>query len=251
MDLKCPFCHTHLKSAKNFCPKCGRKLSTDTKTESHPLHLVLIFYLLIIALIAADTIYFKYNETGLWYEITGNLVFMGLTAIFVLFDLTSILNLYKIPDINWKILLFSFLFPLISAPLVGISMEKLNLFLGYTNPNYYMDYLHYEHPVFWSLFFVVIMPPLVEEIAFRGFLQQQLLKITSPHIAVIGSAFLFAFVHFSIISIVWLFPFGMVLGYIRNKYKTLWYGMIIHGIHNLIILAMDYYNYNNLTISNL
>ncbi|WP_340067190.1 type II CAAX endopeptidase family protein [Ascidiimonas aurantiaca] len=239
-----------MKSVKNFCPKCGRKLKPNPKTESRALYLVLIFYLLIIGFIAVDTIYFKYNETGLWYEITGNLLFLGLTVLFVLFDRTSVLSLYKIPRSNWKILLFSFLFPLVSAPVVGISIEKLNRFLGYINPNYYMDYTNYEHPVLWSLFFVVILPPLVEELAFRGFLQQQLLKITSPHIAVIGSAFLFAFVHFSIISIVWLFPFGIILGYIRNKYKTLWYGMIIHGIHNLIILAMDYYNYNSLTFSN-
>ena len=83
-----------------------------------------------------------------------------------------------------------------------------------------------------------------EELAFRGYLYNQLRKVTSDKNTIIATAFLFALIHFSFLSLIWIFPFGLLLGYFRKKYNTLWLGMIIHFIHNFIVLMLDYYFYS-------
>ena len=92
-----------------------------------------------------------------------------------------------------------------------------------------------------AFLFIAITPPVFEELAYRGFLFNQLEKVTSPQTTIILTAFIFALVHFSIISLLWIFPFGLLLGYLRYKYNTLWLGIVIHFIHNLIVLSLDYY----------
>tara|TARA_Y100000780_G_C13561857_1_gene369410 strand:- start:355 stop:666 length:312 start_codon:yes stop_codon:yes gene_type:complete len=99
--------------------------------------------------------------------------------------------------------------------------------------------------MFWAILFIAITPPIFEELAFRGFLFNQLQKVVSERVTIIATAFIFALVHFSFISLLWIFPFGIVLGYLRSKYNTLWYGIIIHFIHNFLVLMMDYYFYNS------
>jgi membrane protease YdiL (CAAX protease family) len=96
-----------------------------------------------------------------------------------------------------------------------------------------------DHALLWAIFFIVILPPIFEELAFRGFLFNQLQKVTSQNVTIVATAFIFALVHFSFISFIWIFPFGLVLGYLRSRYNTLWLGIIIHFIHNLSIVLID------------
>ena len=107
------------------------------------------------------------------------------------------------------------------------------------------DYEAYTNTFFWVLIFYTVIPPIFEELAFRGFLFNQLRTIVSPSVTILATAFIFALIHFSWISIVWIFPFGIVLGYLRHRYNTLWLGMIIHFIHNLLVVLLDYYYYNS------
>jgi membrane protease YdiL (CAAX protease family) len=110
--------------------------------------------------------------------------------------------------------------------------------------NTYVQYLYLEHPLAWGIFFIAILPPIFEELAFRGYLFNLLKRVTNARNTIIATSFLFALVHFSFISIIWIFPFGLLLGYLRNKYNTLWLGMIIHFIHNLIVFLLDYFVFN-------
>lgn len=83
------------------------------------------------------------------------------------------------------------------------------------------------------VFFTAITPAVFEELGFRGYLMQSLLKISDKQQAIYVTAFLFAILHLQIVGLVWLLPLAVFLGYIRIKENTLWYGISIHFAFNL------------------
>lgn len=82
---------------------------------------------------------------------------------------------------------------------------------------------------------VIIIPPLFEEILFRGFLleglRQSPFKDTG---AVFFSSFLFAIVHtqYSDVYLLLIFGVGLLLAYARLKTNSLYLSMLMHGIYN-------------------
>lgn len=242
--MECSYCHTIFEKKRNFCSNCGKKLAGGSfvkSREKKTLHLIIAFYVVTILLLAVNLGVQLYSSTGLIFEIMIHLMDIMLVITFAFFDLIPLLKLYRLPVFNWKIIAFCVIFPIFSAITVHYGLTFISDLLNLPESNYIFEYHFYNNAIFWAILFVAILPPIFEELAFRGFLHNQLIKVSSPRIAIVGTAFLFALVHFSILSIVWIFPFGLILGYIRHKYKTLWYGMIIHFMHNFIVLAIDYY----------
>ena len=162
---------------------------------------------------------------------------------FCLFDAKRIIALYNWKLINWKNILFSVLFPIFTGITVYYTVGWLNNLIFYDSGNVFYDYEDYDNTIFWVLVFYTVIPPIFEELAFRGFLFNQLRNFATVPVTILATAFIFALVHFSYVSILWIFPFGIVLGYIRHKYNTLWLGMIIHFIHNFLVVLLDYYYY--------
>lgn len=83
------------------------------------------------------------------------------------------------------------------------------------------------------------LPALVEEIAYRGYLQAQLTRALRPQAAWLVTAVVFAASHHSFISLLWLVPFGLYLGYLRTRYRSLWLPMLAHGWYNALVLLVD------------
>ncbi len=83
------------------------------------------------------------------------------------------------------------------------------------------------------IFFTAVMPAIFEELGYRGYLLQTLLKVTEPDQAVYISALLFAFIHMSFLSLFWLVPFALFLGFTRLRENTIWYGVFFHFCFNL------------------
>lgn len=78
-----------------------------------------------------------------------------------------------------------------------------------------------------------IVPPIVEEIIFRGYIQRRLLQRWSPVAAIGMTTFLFAILHFdSLQHIVAVIPLGLVTGVLAYRTKSVKPGMIVHAIHN-------------------
>lgn len=83
--------------------------------------------------------------------------------------------------------------------------------------------------------------PIAEEFLFRGILLENLLKqYKQPWIAIGVSALLFSLIHFNLAQIPWSFIYGIVLGWIYYKTKTLWPCIIIHTTNNLICCLIAY-----------
>ncbi len=81
-----------------------------------------------------------------------------------------------------------------------------------------------------------IFPAVTEEISFRGLLQHWLQTAIRPSHALVFSSFLFSVLHFSLISFPVLFCAGLLLGWVKWKTNSLYPSMIIHFVHNYVVI---------------
>jgi membrane protease YdiL (CAAX protease family) len=122
---------------------------------------------------------------------------------------------------------------IIASVLVHFSIGWLNLTIYSREAEYYTALRGNFFGEFILVFFTAVMPALFEELGFRGYLLQTLLKVADVQQAVYISSFLFAIIHMSFISLFWLIPFALFIGFVRTKEGTLWYGVFIHFFFNL------------------
>ncbi len=85
-----------------------------------------------------------------------------------------------------------------------------------------------------ELLVAVFVAPIFEEIFFRGFLLQGLRRVLGDTWAVLISSLIFAIIHFSVASFPLLLILGIILGVMRIKTKSIWPGVILHSLNNLV-----------------
>ena len=158
------------------------------------------------------------------------------------------LSLFPLP----KVLIFSFLFLVISLPLVGFSgwlNQLLPLPEWATNveadtAKMISALLSVDSPLEWILNLLVIaaIPALGEELFFRGIVQTKLINyFKSPHLAIWMGALFFSVFHFQFEG---LFPrilLGAVLGYLYYWSNNLWIPIILHFFNNAILVSAPYF----------
>jgi membrane protease YdiL (CAAX protease family) len=94
-----------------------------------------------------------------------------------------------------------------------------------------------------TMFFLVGIQPIGEEIFFRGFLFEKIEGYAGGAISIIITSFLFGIAHMSygkIFPVVMPILMGMILGYIVYKTKNLYSAIIAHVLFNLTSLALAY-----------
>ena len=94
-----------------------------------------------------------------------------------------------------------------------------------------------------NLLVIAIIPAIGEELFFRGYLQQKLIKWNrSPHIGIIITAILFSIIHFQFSGLIPRFILGVLLGYIFYWSSSLWIPIIAHFVNNAQVLIIAYVN---------
>jgi|GEM_PF-223832 len=98
---------------------------------------------------------------------------------------------------------------------------------------------------------LVLLPPVVEEIMFRGFLFAGLRRKFKFIIAALVTSAVFALPHLFETSggLLWMagidtFILSLVLCYVREKTGTVWAGMIIHGLKNFVAFYILFLSHN-------
>lgn len=86
---------------------------------------------------------------------------------------------------------------------------------------------------------VAIVAAVVEELAFRGFIMQNL-RPFGDGFAIVMSAFVFAFMHGNLIQAPFALIAGCALGYFAVKTGSLWTSIIIHALNNSCSLLISY-----------
>jgi uncharacterized protein len=128
---------------------------------------------------------------------------------------------------------------IIASTLVQYAVGWLNVTIFSRDVYYYNFFEGYHHSALLLVFFTAIFPAIFEELAYRGYLLQVLLKVADKQQAVYISSLLFAFIHFSFISLFWLVPFALFLGFTCVKEKTMWYGVCIHFCFNMTACVFE------------
>jgi membrane protease YdiL (CAAX protease family) len=94
------------------------------------------------------------------------------------------------------------------------------------------------------LLMIAVQPAIIEELGYRGLIMSQLSKIVDSKQVIFISAFVFALIHLSIFSMLWIVPFAIMLGYIKEKEQTIWYGVLIHFTFNATACLTEVYQLN-------
>ena len=181
------------------------------------------FYALYLAicLLVKYTSWFDNYDRLFWIEVTIALI----TVWFAWRNKETIQPVVKFNHFKWSILLGIIALSALFSWLVNISMSELNVSLFNRDISIYSGYKIYMAPVVVMVYSVALVPALFEELAFRGVLYNYLASILDERLVVMVSGFIFAAMHLSPISLVWLIPFGILLGFLRMKYNTIWYGV--------------------------
>jgi membrane protease YdiL (CAAX protease family) len=99
-------------------------------------------------------------------------------------------------------------------------------------------------------FCIAIIPAACEEILFRGYLIQKIMKKHTPMFAIIISALLFAIIHLNPISFIPIFILGLFMGSLFYQTNSIIPPILLHFLNNfLVILSANYYNESELDTS--
>jgi hypothetical protein len=83
-----------------------------------------------------------------------------------------------------------------------------------------------------------MIPALVEETLFRGYIQRRFLQRWSPAVAIGLTTLMFAGMHFdSLQHIIAVIPLGLITGLVAYRTNSAKPGMVIHMTHNVLAIG--------------
>ncbi|MEO6630178.1 MAG: CPBP family glutamic-type intramembrane protease [Mucilaginibacter sp.] len=238
----CVQCDALMDVAGKFCPACGaRQNSTNASSVDNTWMLLkqaALFYGIDVVFCAVSK-FVSFFNTLMWDLIV--VVILWITAVIFFADRWSEnKRLLRWRSFSWPKLAAYIAIAMTASVIVHYSVGWLNMTLFSKDEQY--NYIFAGHRVLNAItvvFFSAITPAIFEEIGYRGYLLNTLLKVSDAPQAIYISAFLFAIIHLSFISLFWLIPFGIFIGYVRLKEDTLWYGIFFHFAFNLTACIFD------------
>lgn len=242
-ERTCIRCNQPIAAEARFCTHCGALQDApdidDAIQRQRRLGFLAVFFgiHLIVCLVAN----FDKDATGL----TALMVFDGILSVATLCyaivlrkEISHLLrwnNFSIIKTIGYAAA------AIVAAIMVNYVVRWFNRSIFDTETYYYFAFSHLKYAKLITILVVALQPAIFEELAFRGVLQQGLSKVIDMRQALFISAFLFAMIHMSIVSFVWLLPFALGLGYVRWKEDTLWYGFVIHFCFNATACFFEFF----------
>jgi membrane protease YdiL (CAAX protease family) len=98
-----------------------------------------------------------------------------------------------------------------------------------------------------ALFFSLV-PPFVEELFFRGYVQRRLLQRWPAAVAILITATLFATIHGNLLQFPFAFVLGVWLGVIAWRTGSVWPSMVCHAFWNATVHVVGLgYRYESLS----
>lgn len=123
----------------------------------------------------------------------------------------------------------------VCTALVGYLFPGLNLEqkqeLGFTDATSTVQMVM----VFVSL---VVLPPFVEELLFRGLIFRGLLKYGTPVMAALGTSLIFGAAHGQVNVGIDTFALSLVLCFLAYKTESLWPSIMLHATKNLLAFVL-------------
>ncbi len=145
--------------------------------------------------------------------------------------------LYKTFGFRWNL----YLAIAVAAPVVLVLVYAYTSLLSYTFGIHVPNELEAfrDHHILWAIGLLAILPPLIEELAFRGIMYTGLRETLGVAEAVIISSFAFGLLHLSIPALVTHVPLGIYFCYLRQRSGRLWPSMLAHALHNAGVILVE------------
>lgn len=237
----CTKCSYNNTNNIRFCTNCGNQLIGKSKNEDGKKQFtqtLLLFFSVLLVIISSY--FFAERLSAYDFELVFTSLFALIVLIFMGFDLKSFLKLFQIRVRKKPIVLVLLLAPLFAIVGFFFTLYIAKLFNIPIVNQYIFFSTNFNYPILVGLLFLGLVPALLEEMIFRGLLFNQLLKFTKPKLVIIVTSILFSFVHLAFLSFIWILIAGLILGYFRYRYRTIWYSILFHGLYNSSILLIDY-----------
>lgn len=224
----------------SFCVECGNqfrgeRIDYDDVNKNHYVQTILLFLCVVVIIVSALIT----DLPLLQHEYLFNGLLLGTLVAFAALDFKGFAGLFRFTFNIKPVLQIIFATPLL-AVVVVIVANILGTLTGVENESYYVGYLlNTPNMYLYGIVFVALLPGLLEEFLFRGILFNHLLKLTTPRITILITAVLFAFIHFSVFSLLWLLPIGLVLGYFRFRYRSIFYSVFFHIFYNASVFFVE------------
>ncbi|HRI20546.1 MAG TPA: type II CAAX endopeptidase family protein [Panacibacter sp.] len=244
----CEECESRVENYQRFCHHCGAYLGSNAEQISifnnSRLQNAFFFYTiyLFICLTVKYTSWFSSYDRLFWIEI----LLAVITVFFTRANWQSLKPVLRFNNLKWYILLAAVSAAIIFSSVVNILINQINISIFRTRYSMFDGYRLYEFPMLVMLYSVALMPALFEELAFRGILYNYLNSFLSEKMVVMVTGFIFAAIHLNFFSLVWLIPFGILIGTLRRKYNTIWYGVVFHFTFNITACLFDLYRQGEL-----
>lgn len=237
----CINCGTKLAIEAKFCNNCGFTQAISKTYDSNwqrTLVGLLCFFgvLTIVCLIGNFS-----GDTDIDFLLLIDLLFIVVTVTGAAIMWNDIKPFLKWNNFNILKVIGYGLLAVLLAIIVNIIIDWLNKSMFGVEVYYYKAFEHLKYAKLITILMIAVQPALFEELAFRGVIQSGLSKIIEPQQAIYLTAFLFAIIHMSFISLFWLIPFAVLLSYLRNKENTLWYGVMMHFLFNATACFLEFF----------
>jgi uncharacterized protein len=242
IQQECPECNTLVSATDRFCNHCGGFLKKEagglsifSNSSLRNGFLLYLAYLLIC---------FIYKNNIEWFDdINWQFVLE------ILFAGIAIFYTYRLwPSMKFVLRFNNFKIWLLLAVIAGAGLmsfgvnrlvDKLNVTFFHNPHTLYEIYKIYQWPIPVMILSMAVFPGIFEELTFRGVIYKYFADVLDERLVIVITAFIFAAIHLSVISLFWLIPFGLIIGFLRYRFNTIWYGIVFHFVFNLTACLLD------------
>ena len=239
----CIYCNSPIAEHAQFCTTCGglqeKEFVEKNEKQGYWLTSMAVFFCLDLIII----LIWHYAE-NLQSVNTLFVVDAILACIAIIWFVIMRKHLW--PILRWnnfslgKLVLYSIL-AIAASMVVNVIVTWMNRSFFDSDVNYYDMFRDLSYGKIITILVVAVQPALVEELSYRGIMQEGLSKVIDRRQSMIVTAFLFCILHLSFISLFWMLPFALILGHIRDKENTLWYGVVIHFFFNATACVLEFF----------
>jgi membrane protease YdiL (CAAX protease family) len=214
------------------------------------------FALLAVSLALSLILLFVPSITNFWVRMILQLsLYLGFFVVFLLFRQSvdkSDFN-FRVKPFNIVLLVLAGLCCLVAFMLVQFGFADLYALISSITglPDMGSNNAGVSTNIWQYLMLVLvvgIVPPIVEELLFRGVIFKELSKV-NKWVAVFGSALLFALFHMNPAQFVFQFIMGVIYGFVVMRTGNVIHAMILHFVNNFSLVTLIYIVGNNVGYS--
>lgn len=189
-----------------------------------------------LAILVAASIYDQVRDDGFGAELGSTTALFLLFGAFALGHRALVAKPLSSLGFSWRGYLVIAVFSLPILAVVHFYVEAVVGLFKLHLPGE-IDHLTGRHWI-WPVLLMAILPPVSEELGFRGLIYGGLRRSLSVGETFLVSSFAFAMLHLSIPMLLTHFPLGLYFCWLRHRSGSLWPPIFAHACHNFGVVLL-------------